>query len=367
MSTKYSFAVGLICLSLFASCKKEPTALENVSVPKDITEAAFGELVSSIKITPLANDAGQNLGQVVDLYCIDKGYILVDKQNGVIYEYSKSGGFICQIGRKGKGPGEYLHIINVQCLKDKFIVFSSPNEILSYDYEGKFIGQEKASADLGLESRYVGDALLTYYGYRPDKSFRLALVENGVEKESYLETRKRVMAMTGSGSILSPSPRGIDVLDTYSNLIYRYKDSSLTPVLAFDFGEYAIDKAFFDYDDVFAGAQFLLSSPFATINRFLDEGNSRLVEIYHQKPTGIGIIYGLERNGDWSWFSAGAPGIAPFAGSFRVLTKNSILCLVDASLWSSLPAALSEKIANKEALGRIDDNSNYVIAEIVFK
>lgn len=116
--------------SLFQGCshKQEMSPL-NISFEKDL-EIGIEE-----------GDENYMFAGVIDVEVDTKENIYVlDWKNCTIKKYDKSGKFVCNIGKKGQGPGEYSAILVDSCLdrNDRLYVLEL-RKVHIFDHQGKFI------------------------------------------------------------------------------------------------------------------------------------------------------------------------------------------------------------------------------------
>ncbi len=78
----------------------------------------------------------QLIGNRILLNCFDK-----------LLLYSKSGKFIRQIGKKGKGPGEYLIIFGFDVINDTILISTTgKRSLLKYSFQGNFLGEQPTNS-----------------------------------------------------------------------------------------------------------------------------------------------------------------------------------------------------------------------------
>lgn len=130
MKTKCMFAVFLIFLFLFQSCsQKQEIKPIDISLEKDL-EIGIEE-----------GDENYMFAGVIDVEVDSKGNIFVlDWKNRTVKKFDNKGKFICDIGKKGQGPGEYSAILVDSCLdrSDRFYVVELM-KVHIFDEYGKFV------------------------------------------------------------------------------------------------------------------------------------------------------------------------------------------------------------------------------------
>lgn len=351
---------------LFVSCARTPEA-EIVVVPEEIEGGLFTPAVESIRLIPLSSDDAHLLGSVDELIPLGDGFIVCDKGNGIIHRYDGDGRFVCTIGSKGRGPGEYQGIRNIQLTADGkgLLVYSFPDAVIEFTLSGELVERHVLDS-FGDQTLRIEDSYLTYYGYKPDQEYRLVRLDDAGEVlDAYLRTGKPVLNMSSVEPVFSSYGEEVFVLDAYSPVLYKFTAGRLEPFLSFDFGRYAIREQFFSFDDVYKGAEFLLSSEFARLTRYMKGSGYGMFEAVLQKRYGPELVYGLHVGNLWRWFSFVAAEGNPFMGSFRAFNEGgALLGVVGRESLSGLEAALKAKIVNYDVLDFSLPDDSYVIAEI---
>lgn len=152
-----NLAILLTLIIVLFSCKQKKE-LDNIVDLTVITEpnvANLSELGSEITYIPLETNADCIIQQIDKLIyeggsyflgLINKNYELPEKGSppspmmpvmSILYRFSKNGEFICQIGRSGRGPNEYMHIKDFLFNKsNNTIEIFSPNDIKEFSLHG---------------------------------------------------------------------------------------------------------------------------------------------------------------------------------------------------------------------------------------
>lgn len=361
---RFLFVIGLpvLMIALMSGCKR-PSGQESVSVDFNAQSAGFESIVSSISLLPLENDDRHFLGSSVDMYPIDNCFLLVDRNNCKLYLYDDRGHFLKQLGQKGRGPGEFITIGNIQVLNQQVVVFAYPGRIYTYNLDGTLVSMEELSC-LGEQSRVTDGGILTYHGH-VKKENRLEFYKGDSLICKFLPEEQHVMFYSSGTDVFFQSKNGIIVLDSYSSTIYRYHDEHCSPFLSFNMGKYSIPEEFYRFSDVGSGAMFLLSRSFALVNRYMENETMQCVEIMvRESDEKDDLIYGMrEENKPWIWFSL------PDAlkKTARYLEKNTMVCIVSPEAILEMDDSLRERITNPSILQDIKPGDNYVVANISFE
>ena len=132
-----------VFIIITAACNSNSTYTVHVEDGNDIS--AFSNSIKELELIPLSTDDTHLLGTQTDLIPTDDGFIVLDVPNSKIYHYDQSGTFINAIGRKGRGPGEYNSLLNVELAGDSLYVFSAPQKMQCFSLDGKLLSEKKDS------------------------------------------------------------------------------------------------------------------------------------------------------------------------------------------------------------------------------
>lgn len=142
--------ISIVCVLLFA-CRsdkqknggaQEPAA--DVMHQPESRELQFGEVIDTTSwcFVPLETSDRSLMGKVQQLL-IQDSFMLVSAYEHPkrVLMFDRKGKFIREIGRNGKGPGEYIRINNIGVRPEQQeIMVNDPDgeKMLLYDYEGNF-------------------------------------------------------------------------------------------------------------------------------------------------------------------------------------------------------------------------------------
>ena len=335
-----------------------------VTIKESSSLSSLFSRVSSVRLIPVYDD--YSLGSRVELIPAQGSFILCDMSNDIILRYDNKGSFLNEIGRKGNGPGEYNHISNVQVIdSSKVAVFSPFKGIYYYDLTGESLYKEDVD-NLGLQSIITDSSLLTYYGYMSTEKYRLRVVEKSSTSQSYLPVDFTAIPYSTTIPQLSVYGGKVFIIDSYNNVLYSYESGELNEYQVFDFGKYRVPDGFFKAKDPYQGAEVLLGSEFAFIQRFLMSDFCSIVEIAIQKHSGLTFTYGLRVQDQWSWFGEdGKQDGKVFTETPRALVGNKLYTLIDPDRFDESKALYYNYLSNKEEVESIEKGRlNYVIGEI---
>lgn len=334
MLTRYLTAVTIIVAgTLLCGCNSKDgrdTTLRFVDTRND--HALTGR-VKTIEWTALEADGVHLLGDAPELIPAEDGSLLViDRLAGNIFRYSAEGRFLNTLGRRGNGPGEYLHITNIQDRNGEVLVYDSSNKVLSFSYDGHL--NETTEHAPGLQFWMTDLGLLAYRGFGMGLDYRLSLnKKDGTKTFLSDDSHAKVLHFSQDVPIFHEAGQVVYFTDSYKPIVRAFQKGEVSNALTIDFGAYAIPKTFYSYGDSFAAAEALLSRPFAVINRYLRSGEKVLIEVYLQETDGKArYAYAIQDNAQWHWFSLGQTGEDPFAGAIRQFKEDKVYFLVNAAL-----------------------------------
>lgn len=116
----------------------------NISDVKSETELPLSQLVESLEVIPLENK-DEALSKIGVIYVSDN-YIGCQPYGQFPFKlFDRKGKYICNIGERGQGPGEYRNVYFAQINEKKeriYITSSNAKKILTYDLKGTFLEKE---------------------------------------------------------------------------------------------------------------------------------------------------------------------------------------------------------------------------------
>ena len=123
------------------SCSKDKTAEIPVINPGSMVEKEIGlsEIAEEITYIPLSNDV--LFGSIVSVELTDSMILIAPALKG-LFVYDYNGNFINQIGKQGRGPGEYKYANKFTFDRNKEIVYvldGVRHILLKYSFKGDFI------------------------------------------------------------------------------------------------------------------------------------------------------------------------------------------------------------------------------------
>lgn len=137
----------LSLISIISSCSKEAFNNEVVINGFDKnykeTNSPLTSFIDSIKVIPLKNESNIVLTNPQKIICYKNKFYILD--NNRVLCYGPNGNFICLVGERGHGHGEYINIATFVISGNSIKLLDSfKNHIITFTLEGKFISEAKA-------------------------------------------------------------------------------------------------------------------------------------------------------------------------------------------------------------------------------
>jgi hypothetical protein len=210
----------------------------------------MSDYFSSIELIPLETSR-ECLINIFPGILLNDSLIIMRGDNRIYAFCRSSGKFLNQIGSRGQGPGEHKLLGNWFFNTDNPTIFVSCfNDILEYDYSGRFIRSfrtpDVGGHRLSVNNAYVGDNLfVSASSHRGDNEFQYCLFDNtGAIVECFpnhifFNTEHR--GITTFHGVLPPFriDNRLYLKDYINDTLYVLEHSKIQPAFVFDFGRYS--------------------------------------------------------------------------------------------------------------------------------
>lgn len=133
-----------ICLTYCSLNVQSQTVIDlKNKIGKNYDNILCSDIFSEIEYVQLETLPNNLIDKKIKISLVDN-FILVTDLNSQYLFNSKNGKFITQIGRKGKGPGEYRSVIALSDNKQKRVYSLGWNaDFIEYDFNGNYLGNIK--------------------------------------------------------------------------------------------------------------------------------------------------------------------------------------------------------------------------------
>lgn len=249
----------LLPLLFLVCCSKTGDEKKHTESDSHLTRVDFEDLSDSEKTIALS-DIAKDISYIkletsenvlvdrIDKIKLTKDFIFISDFSN-LYQFSKTGEYIRKIGRKGRGPGEYVHISSLEINESReeiYIHCSTRKKLLVYDFNGKFCRQwnlpqinelafVRDSLFLAHVKVAIGNEDYIFYLTNPS-SDTIPVVENHFNWEH----NATLFSLYFGNSPYYRFQQNLYFKDTYNDTIYKFDTDSLshTPVYYIDLGKY---------------------------------------------------------------------------------------------------------------------------------
>ena len=243
---------GTVSIVDVGSNKMAVFSLDNLN-PKMVT-IPLSRLVENCSLTQLESDEDAYIHPWFTT--ITEKYIGVRQQEGRSYMlFDRSGKFLCKVGARGQGPGEYPLPPYDDIIDEKNgLIYLSPfsgNKIFVYDISGKFLRNIVAPVDLAKAKIFLDDNVLTivHMAFEGTKSMVIQLDVNTGKVLKELPPPTHFFVSNFDGEIFNTrNVSGIfDFLHTNSDTLYQYdmKSNNILPIFTMTYS--SSDKVYKQY------------------------------------------------------------------------------------------------------------------------
>lgn len=266
----FPFQLRLLIISIFAICisckenaKKEKSDTNSfytipfAEIVKNKREINLSEIASDVDIIQLENIPEAMLGNVENIE-FTKDYIFVKFWQHPILQFSREGKFIRDIGKKGKGPGEYGTCMKMSIDEKGERVYVHTGELgmMVFNFEGEHI---KTFTYPGIErycfNAWARDTLLMSY-FEPFMGNEPYVFVEHNEKGDTLQTIANHIFWEYDADYFNLSPfeeqnfsyhfeNKLHMKGFYNDTVYSYnKSNKIVPKFFIDLGKHKLPSEF---------------------------------------------------------------------------------------------------------------------------
>lgn len=155
-----SRAIGIVLIMCFAACNRQqewPVQQIDLSqISENDIKLNLSEFIDTLfYIIPEAVDSG-----IIGTYnkvIIKNDTIVIADNFGSVFVYSISGTYINSFNYKGRGPGEYTRITDIEFYNGRIYILDNTTKMHSYNVSGEFLG--------GVSTPELPEYFMEAYGY----------------------------------------------------------------------------------------------------------------------------------------------------------------------------------------------------------
>lgn len=230
----------IICSFFFFSCK-ESKKNEDVKnklsfLEKEMDSIGVTDIFHDFEYIALETNDESIIGEVSKILIYDNKYYLLDKTRGMkVYVFNDKGDFIRSIGKKGKGPGEYLNLedFTIDESSGHIVLLGYPSIVYVFDSLGQFVKQKKLTDEAFLWNicRYDNRYFLSSNHQSVLKGNEAFLI---FEYDNNFNLRKKSIDVLSENVAIPPfltnpflmEKDRVNYFDTYSSKIYTNIDNN---------------------------------------------------------------------------------------------------------------------------------------------
>lgn len=234
------FAVSL--LSLFFSCTQSNNPINspetiNIDLESAQNEKGIVDFQSrfEIRLISLETTSESLVGEIRRLIVSGNNIFVTDDTQNAIFHFDNKGKFIKKIDRHGRGPQEYMGLMDIAVHDEKLYVFSM-NDVKQYDFDGNFI----CGFPVDVSDQFtVDDSGQVIVASRYTQPYRLTVYSDSGEKmaqyfPSNLTDSKLIRCSEYS---MGNYDGGVYVANYFDPTIYYLKNGEVKPMFILDFGK----------------------------------------------------------------------------------------------------------------------------------
>ncbi len=255
MSKKLVITFALL-LSITISCKKQDNEYETIKLKPKNEKVKMSQFVKNVEYIKLKTPKGLPIGDISNVIIHnDMLFVCHSSYNPLISVFDKNGVFKYNIGKIGRGPGEYsvIHSYTINSDTDEIII----NDLIVqkahfYNIDGTHI----ESIDLPIHAlgfTYLNNNEYAFWvgglyneGLNVNESTLSNLYitnEKLKVKDSFLKIDDEFKGVTNGSlpSSLSLYNNGVNIVSPLSYYVYNYSDGNFTTKYYMDFGSLECD------------------------------------------------------------------------------------------------------------------------------
>jgi len=234
-----------------ASCSNKQTASEIIRVnDAKHVRVNLSDYVVSLEYVPLETKQECLIDRYPSFYVLDEYIVVTTSQQCFLFD--RSGKFIREIGRPGRGPDEYSNASRgVIDEKKQTILMPGWNKKIEYSFNGKVIRNFPTVPNTSPASDYVSDSILVLGVSNPigDAINHLLFINQEKVVDSipnYQFFKPHDPSMYGGFSnefYFYRYREDLHYKNLFNDTIFRIKDRKLHPAWVFDMGPYHLSRS----------------------------------------------------------------------------------------------------------------------------
>ena len=275
---RINFVPLFFVFPFLVSCNHRGDKLNNLPVyivEKFVdNELWVDECFSHVKILPLQLDTNQMIGQVKDVSVAGDIIFLLDEVSATLYSFDRySGKCLASGSKRGHGPNEYINPVALSVDAENLFVLDMPtSRIIRFDKELNAVGTIAFDFPASDFMALNGGFLLYNLAPPSEKGKFVYISSEGEYINSFVFPEKEDdfnNVLSGGKVFVKNREHEVFAFESYDDIVYKWDNDSLQPILRMDFGEMGIPAGmkndnlnYFEEPYAFAGNIFMLSDMF---------------------------------------------------------------------------------------------------------
>ena len=371
----FILAAFLLFILSCHTAQHPPISFEIVTYPGP-TDKTLTNFIESIEIVKLQHNDTLIIDDNCNLLQRDSSFYLIDifgEQS--IYRFDRKGRFLNRIGEKGKGPQEYLNILDI-AIEEKnnhIYIQSSPYfTLVSYTKNGDF--KEKKTKDIPVNGFCKNNEIYWIFaGYNNQK-----LPQYLIQMDTAFKMRDSLTLpidfKNTSPSILPKFSSFKDHSYFWQNpypMVYKLDTDTVYPILFLDFG-----KKYISYNDILNPQIKIKQKNEFLISNYWECDSHSLINLSSlEEDKSFRLVTGLKNKNteQWNWieFTIKGKQTTPpdwYFNTIKGFTQNGeLMCFLFGNEIEELPDEARKLITNPEKLENIDPEMDMFILLCRFK
>lgn len=234
----------------------------------------LSSIVDSISFIKLETKNNEIISSPTKVQLFKNKIYILDRERNSIFIFNKSGDYLQKIQNTGKGPGEYLQLVDFEINNQGIYLLDYPNNIIHYDFDFKYLQKIELKNSYSFSfSHFNGLFWISNEKGSEKENFHISAVnQHGETKATFIKKdflKKEFHWHLGSefnkhDSILYFSP-------LFDNRIYRTNGEEIQKAYTIDFGQYSFphDQNIFKEDVYSPDFNFAFKQHFWVTDKYL--------------------------------------------------------------------------------------------------
>ena len=251
-----------ILLILFSCNRSEKQAIRKITIDPVLSDSAgLSNIASGVEKILLETNDSCLITRVNEIE-MSGPYIFINDAGKRILQFDTSGKFIKQIGRQGRGPGEYLNINNIALDSANHLLYAGFfRKIMVFEFSGKYINEidQKSFSEYidVIDNKLWTVSTINGISTENNKFINLTqLIRYSLQGESIDTIKVKKVILENVIGTIYPQAYYISDIGTLQFLyfpvlikepilrdtLYQVKENNLAPFIKLDFGNEGVPK-----------------------------------------------------------------------------------------------------------------------------